>query len=141
VGDPDEVFGRRIAAALLDLLVLAILFAVMSGGTGGGSAEDGRLSLELEGAAAAAWFGLVLAYYFVFEATIGATLGKRWLGLRVVRSDGGEPGVGAIALRTVLRVVDSLPILYLVGLVTMLVTGKRRQRLGDLAAKTTVVRV
>jgi uncharacterized RDD family membrane protein YckC len=117
-----------------------VLFAVIGGGTGGGSADDGRLSIQLEGVAAAAWFGLVLAYYFVFEATIGATLGKRWLGVRVVRSDGGEPGVAAIAVRTVLRVIDYLPLLYLVGLVTMLATGKRRQRLGDLAAKTTVVR-
>jgi hypothetical protein len=36
--------------------------------------------------------------------------------------------------------VDWLPLLYLVGFIAMLVTGPRRQRLGDLAAKTNVAR-
>ena len=43
-----------------------------------------------------------------------------------------------IAVRTVLRVIDGL-FMYLVGLVVMLVTGQRRQRLGDMAAGTMVV--
>ena len=40
--------------------------------------------------------------------------------------------------RTLLRVVDGVGF-YLVGLVSMLATGERRQRLGDLAAGTVVV--
>jgi uncharacterized RDD family membrane protein YckC len=42
-------------------------------------------------------------------------------------------------LRNVLRIVDFLPVLYLVGLVTVAVS-QRNQRLGDLAAGTLVVR-
>jgi hypothetical protein len=43
-----------------------------------------------------------------------------------------------IAVRTVLRVVDGVGG-YIVGLIVMLGTGQRRQRLGDLAAGTIVV--
>jgi hypothetical protein len=45
-----------------------------------------------------------------------------------------------IAVRSVLRLVDGLG-LYLVGLITMLASGERRQRLGDMAAKTIVTTV
>jgi hypothetical protein len=41
-------------------------------------------------------------------------------------------------VRTVLRVIDGIG-LYIVGLIVMLVTGQRRQRLGDLAGGTMVV--
>ncbi len=43
-------------------------------------------------------------------------------------------------LRNILRIVDALPVLYLVGLGFVAVTGKN-QRIGDLAAGTVVVRV
>ena len=43
-----------------------------------------------------------------------------------------------IAVRTVLRVVDGIG-LYIVGLIVMLATGQRRQRLGDMAAGTIIV--
>lgn len=53
---------------------------------------------------------------------------------------GGTPvGFLASALRNVLRIVDSLPGFYLVGILFVLFT-KNNQRLGDLAAGTIVVR-
>jgi uncharacterized RDD family membrane protein YckC len=56
-----------------------------------------------------------------------------------VKLDGGRYGWKAVLLRNVLRIVDGLPVLYIVGLVTVAVT-QRNQRLGDLAAGTLVVR-
>jgi uncharacterized RDD family membrane protein YckC len=142
--DPNDVLGRRIAAGLIDvglLLILFIVLAVTIGDTesrkGSGSASG---SASLSGGPFLLYLGLVLAYYFVLEAFIGATVGKLLLGLRVVGRDGGRASTGAIALRTVLRIVDWLPLFYLVGFIAMLATGARRQRLGDLAAKTSVVR-
>jgi hypothetical protein len=38
--------------------------------------------------------------------------------------------VRAVALRTLLRIVDWLPLLYLAGFITTLATGARRQRIG-----------
>lgn len=86
------------------------------------------------------YLAVVLLYYFVFEVAVGQSVGKRLLGLRVARADGSRPSAAAIAVRTLLRLVDWLPALYLVGFIAMLATGVRRQRLGDLAAKTRVAR-
>ena len=61
------------------------------------------------------------------------------LGIKVVREDSGEvPGIGAAAVRSVLRIVDGL-LAYLVAFVTVLISTKN-QRLGDMAANTLVVR-
>jgi hypothetical protein len=58
----------------------------------------------------------------------------------VRREDAGPASAGAISGRTVLRLVDGLPGLYLIGVLTMVLSGRRRQRLGDLAAGTVVTR-
>jgi uncharacterized RDD family membrane protein YckC len=130
----------RIGAALIDLALLFGLFVVLSVAIGEASVGDG-ISFSLNGIAdAALYVGLVLVYYFALEATIGQTVGKLLTGVRVVRADGDRPSVGAVAIRTVVRVVDWLPLLYLVGFLTMLATGVRRQRLGDLAARTGITR-
>jgi len=57
----------------------------------------------------------------------------------VTRTDGARPGAGAILGRTLLRLVDSLPFLYLLGFIVMVATP-RKQRIGDLVAGTTVTR-
>src|SRR5207249_3083970 len=78
-----------------------------------------------------------LSYHFVMETLFGQTFGKRRRGLRVVKRDGTAASASAIAARTVFRIVDA-QMIYLVGLITMVITGQRRQRLGDLAAGTIV---
>jgi uncharacterized RDD family membrane protein YckC len=77
-----------------------------------------------------------LSYFLVCEALWGQTAGKRLLGLRVVSADGGAASPRQVAWRTVLRVVDGL---FLIGLIVMFASGRRRQRVGDLAARTVVV--
>ena len=47
----------------------------------------------------------------------GRTPGKRMAGVRIVARDGGAPSVGALLVRNVFRLIDSLPLLYGVGLV------------------------
>jgi len=79
------------------------------------------------------------AYFWIGEARWTRTLGKRFFDLRVVRIDGGRIGYGAAFVRTLLRIVDWLPAVYLVGAALMRLTP-RHQRLGDLAAGTVVVR-
>ena len=77
-----------------------------------------------------------LGYFFVCEAVWGQTIGKRIIGLRVLQTDGRPATPTAVAARTVLRLIDDGPI----GLVSYLVSGKRRARLGDLAGDTIVAR-
>ena len=85
---------------------------------------------------------VALAYFGVLEAAFGQTIGKRVCGICVARrGDAGRAGAGAILARTLLRPVDGFPF-GLVGLLTISRTGPtRRQRVGDIAAETVVVRV
>jgi uncharacterized RDD family membrane protein YckC len=69
----------------------------------------------------------------------GQTLGKRLLGIRVVRADGSPVGLYESAVRNLCRVVDFIPLLYATGCITMLLTRQHR-RLGDLLAGTLLVR-
>jgi Tol biopolymer transport system component/uncharacterized RDD family membrane protein YckC len=136
----ENLLGRRISAALIDVGLLLAVLVVLGLTIGEARAQGGSVSVTLGGAWAAVYLSLVLLYHLMLEATIGQTVGKRLLGLRVVRPDGGRPSIAAIALRTLLRIVDWLPLLYLVGFIAIQATGARRQRLGDLAARTTVAR-
>ena len=69
----------------------------------------------------------------------GQTVGKRLLRLRVVDAAGLRLEPSQVIVRNLMRVVDGLPALYLLGGITCLVS-RHRQRLGDLAAGTVVIR-
>ena len=92
--------------------------------------------------------GLVIAYFVVpilygvaCEWLLrGQTLGKRLLRLRVMDATGLRLRFSQVLMRNLLRAVDCLPVLYLVGGAVCLVS-RRGQRLGDLAAGTVVVRL
>ena len=64
----------------------------------------------------------------------GQTIGKRKLGVRVVQADGFALRPNSVLLRTVFRVADHIPPLWIVPVVS-----KHQQRLGDLVAGTVVV--
>jgi uncharacterized RDD family membrane protein YckC len=82
---------------------------------------------------------IYILYHPIFEIVMnGRTPGKRIAGLRIVTTDGSVPSAGALLLRNVFRFVDGLPALYVVGLVTSILT-ERNQRVGDLAAGTLLV--
>lgn len=69
----------------------------------------------------------------------GVTPGMHVVGLRVETEHGGAPGLRDYLVRWFLFTVDGL-LLGLVAVVSMAVT-ERRQRVGDLVARTVVVRV
>ena len=78
-------------------------------------------------------------YHPVFELLMrGRTPGKRIAGARIVTLEGDMPGTGALLIRNLFRLIDSLPSFYLVGLVCCLVT-QQRVRIGDMAAGTVLV--
>ena len=85
-------------------------------------------------------FLIVMALYFVLlEGLAGATVGKWALGLRVVRAERGKPGLWKSALRNLLRFVDGLPALSILGAILIL-RSTERARFGDRVAGTRVVR-
>jgi uncharacterized RDD family membrane protein YckC len=128
--------GSRFVAAIIDwtiqiLLTLAAFVVFVVFGVGGGAGT---------GLFALATFLVFFVYDVAFEVLAGGrTPGKRWTGLRVVRSGGQPIGFIASTIRNLLRVVDIMPGVYLVGITSILVT-KHNQRLGDLAADTVVAR-
>ncbi|MEU8636413.1 RDD family protein [Amycolatopsis sp. NPDC048633] len=69
----------------------------------------------------------------------GQTPAMRWLRLRIETLEGAHPSLGAFVVRDLLMVVDGFA-WGLAGIVVMLVT-RRRQRFGDVVARTVVVRV
>ena len=86
-----------------------------------------------------AGFLLEFGYYAFFEAIWnGQTPGKRWTHLRVLKDSGRPISAQDAILRNLLRIVDSLPTLYAIGIVTSLIS-KQNKRLGDYLAGTVVV--
>ena len=92
---------------------------------------------------------LSIIFYFVisigYALTLewlwrGQTVGKRMLRLRVVDAHGLRLQFSQVAIRNLLRVIDLLPAMYLVGGMATLLSRKA-QRLGDLAANTVVIRI
>ena len=134
--------GSRFVAGVIDqvlrwslLLALVALLAIGQVGFGGGGFSGaGTVALIV------AIFFVQFGYDVLFETLAsGRTPGKRWTGLRVVKKGGTPVGFLASALRNILRIVDSLPGFYLVGILSVMFTANN-QRLGDLAAGTIVVR-
>jgi uncharacterized RDD family membrane protein YckC len=98
--------------------------------------ETSKLQLQV-----AVWpaLGIYLLYHPVLEVLMrGLTPGKRRAGVRIVTRAGATPDIGALLVRNVLRLVDCLPLFYVVGMVSCFVT-EQRVRIGDLAAGTVLV--
>lgn len=84
-------------------------------------------------------FVIYFLYHPILEIAMrGRTPGKRIAGVRLVTREGDIPGAGALLLRNVFRLIDSLPFVYLVGLATVVMTHQH-VRIGDLAAGTLLV--
>ena len=118
----------RALAGAFDALPVLFVLGVMAG-AGGRIPAEGRWVLIA--------VGLVtyVALPLMGELTVGRSAGKAILGLRVVRAaDGGPIATSAAVSRNLIRPLD-----LAIGAATMWFTPKR-QRLGDFAAGTAVVR-
>lgn len=142
---PLAGLGGRALAALVDGVVIAVvglLLALVAELALGGVAG---LGLELGGEVIAgptlavlalSPFGLPMLFELFMQ---GQTPGKRLCDLRVVGADGMPATRAQIFLRNALRVVDFLPVAYVLGSAVVFAT-RSEQRLGDLVAGTLVVR-
>ena len=127
-----DTIRRRILAYIADAsLIVGAVLALQS---------PSKHSTGRRLAAGIAKSGVIAVPYHVFlEGTTGQTLGKELFKITVVKASGEPCTYRSAAIRTAFRVVDWLPAAYLAGLTSMVVTA-RRQRIGDLAAGTVVVR-
>lgn len=78
-------------------------------------------------------------YHLMFETFWnGQSIGKKVMRIRVVKLDGSKPAFSNYLLRWLLRIIDISIASGGVAVITILLNGKG-QRLGDIAATTTVI--
>jgi len=127
--------STRIGSFLLDGLFIAVYYFVII---------IALTTLDLDTAFdfSIVWVLLGLPVFFyslLFETFMnGQTPGKFINKIRVVKIDGSKPTFGSYLLRWVLRIIDISISSGSVALLTILLNGKG-QRLGDLAAGTTII--
>ena len=113
--------GRRVAAQLIDLMLIAIAGNLLTVAFGD----------------AVGWLVLpaLILYFTLFEAGSGQTPGKRAMGLRVVNAKGALPSTGSALARNVIRPLEGF------GLIGIIMVGgtQKGQRFGDLLAATYVI--
>jgi uncharacterized RDD family membrane protein YckC len=132
---PLASIGDRVLAYLVDLAFLTLysIAVVVS-----------LLVLEIEEDGWYLWLFLLtlpwLFYSLLFEIFMnGQTPGKKFLKIQVVKLDGTPPSIGAYLLRWLFAVVDLL--FYGVVAIVVIASGGKGQRLGDVVAGTSVVKL
>lgn len=130
ISDRDvDVLGRRVVAVIVDTIVVGLASGILGGLAGIGGLE----SLVVFA------IPLQFIYFLLLEANWnGQTIGKRALGIAVVKEDGSPIELGDSAVRNLLRYIDGIAY-YLVGFIFLVISG-RNQRIGDMVANTIVVR-
>jgi uncharacterized RDD family membrane protein YckC len=123
-------------------IVDATAIVALSKGAGKGCEWLGKVNQDWSTAISVIlYFAISVGYGIVLEwRWHGQTLGKRVLGLRVVDAQGLRLQLSQVILRNLLRLVDMLPAIYLVGGLACFFS-RNCQRLGDLAAGTIVARI
>lgn len=137
--------GARSYAFLIDWHVRAMLAAGWSVGTFAVLAglQAGGIHVELGDAAYWVLFGPAAALYLLYHpvceiARKGSTPGKRIAGIRIVDRSGGNADASQHVVRNLMRLVDSLPVFYLVGIAVALLHPEQL-RLGDMTASTILI--
>ena len=128
--------GDRILATLLDYLFFLAYFliiAVIASFTKGALFDSIALSIIL--------VLPILFYDLVCEAVFqGRSFGKMIMKIKVVKLDGTQANFGAYLLRWLLRIIDTRLFSGVIALIAIVINGKG-QRVGDMAAGTTVIKM
>jgi uncharacterized RDD family membrane protein YckC len=133
-------FWVRFVAYIIDSIILNIVVFIISfivglglgAGTGGIANDTGQTIGGL--------LGIVIAWlYFAFQesSAAGATLGKRALGLRVLRGDGMRLSFGRATGRFFAKIISG--VILLIGFIMAGFT-ERKRALHDMIADTVVIR-
>jgi uncharacterized RDD family membrane protein YckC len=123
--------GERIVAFIIDWIIIicfAIGMSILADQLGFGSTAQYLFYIP------------IMFYSFAFEYFgNGQTPGKRAMNIKVVKLDGTTPTVSGYLLRWLFRLID----IYIYGVVAVIsiIVTKNGQRIGDLAAGTTVIKI
>lgn len=162
-------FYRRLVALLIDILIQYFylrlageLFTSMMRNTGYGS--DARYNMQ---AVALLLLLPIFLYHVLMEVTLnGQSVGKKIMGMRVVNENGGRASISQFIIRWLLRVSDTwiasififlifygfsghdaettfiivAALLFIIADIALVVSSKKGQRIGDMLAKTILIR-
>ena len=140
---------KRAIALLIDLLPWHILSAMTVLVVSGDSPEKivAKVNEAFSGGsvppilvyASISTMVLYTAYCIGMELRYGATLGKMAMKLRVIGDRGLSPEPRAILLRNLFRMVELMLMWVVIPSGILVFVTRRRQRLGDMIARTTVI--
>ena len=123
--------GDRAIAAIFDGLILVSYFILMTALLGENLSPGVMALISIP----------YILYFLLSEIFLnGQTIGKKARGIKVTRIDGTEPGPGDYVIRWLFRFVEIDICMGLIALLTLIFRGNG-QRLGDMAARTTVVKI
>lgn len=130
----------RIFAYLIDFILQIMTYSIVGGIT------IAALSTLDDDLALYAWVGLYLLLIVAYDLLMeifnnGQSIGKMILGIKVVRLDGKEVKVGDYVMRWLFRPFDTA--FYMFGAVAIILVSSTQnsQRLGDILAHTTVIKI
>lgn len=126
-----SIVVRRWLGAWVDFMVLLSFLVV----------PDYVLGNAVYRSTLAIWLSLLAAYFPVMEMLFGKTVGKMVTRTRVVNEAGQRPSFLQVIMRTLFRLIEVNPLLaggLPAGIAVIVSRGK--QRLGDMAAGTYVLR-
>ncbi|MEP2773360.1 MAG: RDD family protein [Fulvivirga sp.] len=125
--------GARMGAFAIDVAIMIAYYIALS-------IILSRIGLD------SLWMGMLfllpaMLYHLLCEIFLnGQSIGKKQMNIRVVRLDGSSPTIGGYLLRWLLRPIDIS--LFSGGVAVLAIAlSKKGQRLGDMAANTTVIKV
>lgn len=126
--------GDRILAQVIDSFIMGLYILLVS------ITAFGIMKLEENSIAIITMLGLpFLFYHLLFEIFMnGQSIGKYAMDIRVVQLDGSKASVGSYLIRWLLRPIDLTISSGGIAVLCVLLGGKG-QRLGDMAAGTTVI--
>ena len=129
-GIGDRLLGYLIDSLIIGAYWIASLFIL---GSSGIDSQNSKMIFYMV-------LGIPTFLYFLLFETFwdGRTPGKATFNLRVVKLDGSKPGFGSYFVRWIMRIIDISISFGGVAVLTILLNGKG-QRLGDMAAGTTVI--
>lgn len=146
-----EGVAIRFVAFLIDAIILAIITGVVTAPfsipTSFSVTNTTGVPMVSSMPNPFAWVGGIISaiiwffYFVLLEGRYGQTVGKMAVKIKVLREDGSMIDYADAVVRTVLRLIDLIPyfIPYLLGAI-LIWSSDKKQRLGDRAAHTVVVK-
>jgi uncharacterized RDD family membrane protein YckC len=131
IEQPIASIGERIVATAIDMLILSIYLSIVGVVGGLSKAPIAMIIFMIP----------VFFYQLVCETAMnGQSWGKQVMKIKVVKIDGTQPVFTTYLIRWVFRLVDISLSFGAISTIVILINGKG-QRLGDIAANTTVIRL